>query len=170
MIRKRSLKFSFIITCCILSVLLAGCNDSSPPTFTLDEPDVDDISLLATLFVSNENPGGPYGHEGSGKLIDGDRNSKFLTFEFHEGFWMQQDFDEQGVLKAIFAHYMKDLITKGGQEQYRGWMVHNANTAWENRDPARGIMHRDYTRPAPTGTIQSYESSSGVALMRLFAN
>src|SRR5690625_3774030 len=80
------------------------------------------------------------------------------------------DWNEQGVLKVIFAHYMKDLITKGGQEQYRVWMVHNANTAWETRDPARGIMHRDYTRPAPTGTIQSYESSSGVALMRLFAN
>src|SRR5690625_1234036 len=59
MIRKRSLKFSFIITCCILSGLLAGCGDNSPPTFTLDEPDVDDISLLATLSVSNENPGGP---------------------------------------------------------------------------------------------------------------
>lgn len=80
------------------------------------------------------------------------------------------DWNEQGVLKAIFAHYMKDLIDEAGQEQYRGWMIQNANTAWENRDPARGIMHRDYTRPAPTGIIQSYESSSGVALMRLFAD
>lgn len=80
------------------------------------------------------------------------------------------DWNEQGVLKSIFAHYMHDLIEETDQQQYRDWMVHNAHTAWENRDPSRGIMHRDYSQPAPTGTIQSYESSSGVALMTLFAD
>ncbi len=130
MIRKRSLKFSFIITCCILLGLLAGCNDSSPPTFTLDEPDVDDISLLATLSVSNENPGGPYGHEGSGKLIDGDRNSKFLTFEFHEGFWMQQDFDEQVSVNAY-------TMTSGNDAPERDplhWTLAGSNDGGESWD------------------------------------
>lgn len=80
------------------------------------------------------------------------------------------DWNEQGVLKSIFVHYMKDLIEKGEQEQYLEWIIDNANTAWKHRDPVREIMHRDYTKPAPSGIIQSYEASSGVALMQLFVD
>ncbi len=78
------------------------------------------------------------------------------------------DWNEQGVLKSIFAHYMHMLIYEGEQKQYLDWINRNIDLAWSNRDPQRGIMHRDYTKPCPEGPVQSYESSSGVAFMQLF--
>lgn len=80
-----------------------------------------------------------------------------------EGEW-----NEQGVLKAIFAQYMQMLIVDAGQTQYSEWMHANINLAWLNRDQKRTLMFRDYKIPCPTGVIQSYEASSGVAFMQLF--
>ena len=77
------------------------------------------------------------------------------------------DYNEQGVLKAIFAHYMFMLINEGEQKQYLPWIQHNATWAWRNRDKKRNIMYRNYGVPCPTGSIQSYEASSGVALLQL---
>ncbi len=79
------------------------------------------------------------------------------------------DWNEQGVLKSILAQYLADLnraLPRGG---YSKWINDNAGLAWRNRDQARGIMHRNYKIPCPTGIVQSYESSSGVAFMQLFA-
>lgn len=80
-----------------------------------------------------------------------------------EGEW-----NEQGVLKAIFAQYMQMLIVDAGQTQYSEWMHANINLAWLNRDQKRTLMFRDYKIACPTGDIQSYEASSGVAFMQLF--
>lgn len=79
------------------------------------------------------------------------------------------DWNEQGVLKSILAQYLADLnrATRGGG--YSKWINDNINLAWSNRDKTRGIMHRNYKIPCPTGIVQSYESSSGVAFMQLFA-
>lgn len=77
------------------------------------------------------------------------------------------DWNEQGVLKAIFGHYIMTLIKDANQQQYLPWIRKNVNTAWANRDPARGIMHRDYKNPCPTGIVQSYEASSAVELMQV---
>ncbi|WP_199269788.1 glycoside hydrolase family 76 protein [Mucilaginibacter lacusdianchii] len=79
------------------------------------------------------------------------------------------DFNEQGVLKAIFAQYLVDLAKVDPQGGYDKWAVYNANTAWGNRDQTRNIMHRNYKISCPTGVVQSYESSSAVAFMQLFA-
>jgi predicted alpha-1,6-mannanase (GH76 family) len=76
------------------------------------------------------------------------------------------DWNEQGVLKSIFAHYMFMLIKDAGQKQYLPWMQANATAAWQNRDKERNIMFRNYKIPCPTGKIQSYEASSGVALLQ----
>lgn len=78
------------------------------------------------------------------------------------------DWNEQGVLKSIFAHYIHLLIDEGKQDQYADWVYKNIEQAWNHRDPVRGTMHRDYTQPCPAGIVQSYESSSGVAFMQLF--
>lgn len=80
-----------------------------------------------------------------------------------EGEW-----NEQGVLKAVLGQYMQLLIKEGGQTQYLAWMHDNINLAWQNRDQKRGLMFRDYKVPCPTGLLQSFEASSGVALMQLF--
>lgn len=78
------------------------------------------------------------------------------------------DWNEQGVLKSIFAQYMQLLIVTAGQTQYQEWIHHNINLAWANRDQKRVLMFRDYKVTTPAGVIQSYESSSGVAFMQLF--
>lgn len=78
------------------------------------------------------------------------------------------DWNEQGVLKAIFAQYIHLLVKEGGQTQYLDWIHKNINMAWSNRDQKRGLMFRDYKVACPTGVIQSYEASSGVAFMQLF--
>lgn len=79
------------------------------------------------------------------------------------------DYNEQGVLKAILAQYLSELAKAVPQGEYTNWAVYNANTAWNNRDQTRNIMHRNYKAPCPTGIIQSYESSSAVTFMQLFA-
>ncbi|KQN38438.1 alpha-1,6-mannanase [Pedobacter sp. Leaf41] len=79
------------------------------------------------------------------------------------------DWNEQGVLKAIFAQYLADLAKAYPAGDYAKWAIFNADTAWGNRDFGRGIMHRNYKAPCPTGVVQSYESSSAVAFMQLFA-
>lgn len=77
------------------------------------------------------------------------------------------DWNEQGVLKAIFARYIMMLIKDGGQSQYLDWIRKNINTGWGNRDAGRGITYRNYTVQCPTGTIQSYEASSIVGFMQV---
>ncbi|MFD0793779.1 glycoside hydrolase family 76 protein [Mucilaginibacter litoreus] len=77
------------------------------------------------------------------------------------------DFNEQGVLKAIFAQYITQLINEGGQTQYLDWIKTNVNTGWNNRDKARNLTWRNYALPAATGVMQSYESSSIVTFMQL---
>jgi len=77
------------------------------------------------------------------------------------------DFNEQGVLKAIFGQYIMMLINDGGQKQYLSWVQQNINTGWANRDPARNLTYRSYAVPCPTGEIQSYEGSSVVTLMQI---
>jgi predicted alpha-1,6-mannanase (GH76 family) len=78
------------------------------------------------------------------------------------------DFNEQGVLKAIFAQYIMQLINDGGQSQYLSWIQTNVNTGWGNRD-TRNLTYRNYAVGTPTGDIQSYEASSIVTFMQLVA-
>ena len=77
------------------------------------------------------------------------------------------DWNEQGVLKAIFGQYMLMLVQDANQPQYLAWIRKNINTAWGNRDATRGLTYRNYKVPCPTGIIQSYEASSAVMLMQL---
>lgn len=77
------------------------------------------------------------------------------------------DWNEQGVLKAIFVRYVDMLIEGIDQDQYLPWLQKNANAAWENRDKSRTLMFRDYDIPCPKGKIQSYEASSAVGLMQI---
>ncbi len=78
------------------------------------------------------------------------------------------DFNEQGILKAIFAQYVMRLIYEFGQDQYLPWVKTNIETGWTNRDKARNLTFRNYNIPCPTGDIQSYEASSIVMFMQLW--
>lgn len=79
------------------------------------------------------------------------------------------DWNEQGVLKAIFARYLSKLVEVYSGSDYSKWASFNAQSAWNNRDLSRGIMYRDYKITCPVGIVQSYESSSAVAFMQVFA-
>ncbi len=79
------------------------------------------------------------------------------------------DWNEQGCMKAIFAHYMGTLVYDCAQTQWISWMHTNANAAWSHRDSERNLMYRDYTVFCSNGMIQSYEASSGAALLQVFA-
>lgn len=79
------------------------------------------------------------------------------------------DWNEQGCMKAIFAHYMGTLVYDCNQTQWLSWMYTNADAAWMHRDSERNLMYRDYSVYCSNGMIQSYEASSGVALMQVFA-
>lgn len=77
------------------------------------------------------------------------------------------DWNEQGVLKAIFAHYIMEFINDCGQTQYLEWIRDNIKTGWSNRDKARQLTYRNYTVSCPSGVIQSYEASSVVEFMQV---
>jgi predicted alpha-1,6-mannanase (GH76 family) len=77
------------------------------------------------------------------------------------------DWNEQGTMKAIFAHYISVLIKDCGQTQWLPWIYDNINLAWSNRDNLRNLMYRDYTVPCSSGMIQTYEASSAVAFLQI---
>ncbi|MBC3540032.1 glycoside hydrolase family 76 protein [Rufibacter sediminis] len=77
------------------------------------------------------------------------------------------DWNEQGVLKAIFGRYIMMLIKDANQPQYLPWIQDNITLAWKNRDKTRDLTFRDYRVACPTGTIQSYEASSVVGMMQV---
>jgi len=77
------------------------------------------------------------------------------------------DFNEQGVLKAIFAQYMMQLIQTSTQSPYLAWIQKNVNTGWQNRDKSRNLTFRNYSVSCPTGNIQSYEASSIVTFLQI---
>ncbi len=86
-----------------------------------------DITRRATISVSNEYPYGA--NEASPKLIDGDLNSKYLTFDYHPGLWMQLSFTEAQVIEAY-------TFTSGGDAPDRdpkSWRVLGSNngTDWD---------------------------------------
>ena len=57
-----------------------------------------DLTGLATITVSDDNSGGPNANEGSLKLIDNNINTKFLIFNYHSEFWVQQNFEDAQVV------------------------------------------------------------------------
>ncbi|AMR30795.1 alpha-1,6-mannanase [Mucilaginibacter sp. PAMC 26640] len=79
----------------------------------------------------------------------------------------EASFNEQGVLKSIFAQYVMQLIKEGGQTQYLPWIQTNINTGWKNRDTKRNLTYRDYRIICPEGEISSYDASSIVTFMQL---
>ncbi len=79
------------------------------------------------------------------------------------------DWNEQGCMKAIFAHNIGILIKDCNQTQWAQWIYHNIDEAWAHRDPERNLMYRNYTVSCSQGMIQSYEACSGVAFMQVFS-
>ncbi|MCW9706480.1 discoidin domain-containing protein [Fodinibius salsisoli] len=84
----------------IIGITVSTCNDDLSPLSGIEERSINDLSVDATVAVSQENPGGATANEGSLKLTDGDKNSKFLIFGYTSDFWMEQSFDEGVTVNA----------------------------------------------------------------------
>jgi len=59
-----------------------------------------DITDKGTLSVAVENTNGANSNEGSPHLVDGDLNTKYLTFSFPPVFWFQEQFASAQVVNA----------------------------------------------------------------------
>ena len=60
------------------------------------------------------------------------------------------------------------LIEDGNKPEYLTWLRKNINTAWGNRDVARGLTTKNYKIACPTtGVISCYDASGIVALMQV---
>ncbi|TWR24965.1 alpha-1,6-mannanase [Mucilaginibacter achroorhodeus] len=119
-------------------------------------------AIGAAIALYNETKNSAYLNDA--KLIADYTKNKMCTNNILPA---EGDFNEQGVLKAIFAQYIMQLIKDAGQTQYLSWIRQNVDAGWNNRDKQRDLCWRNYALPAPTGVMQSYESSSIVTFMQL---
>jgi predicted alpha-1,6-mannanase (GH76 family) len=72
-----------------------------------------------------------------------------------------------GAFKGIFVRYMKLLIEECNREEFRPWMVTNANAAWKNKRGNLYLFGEDWSQPAGR-RIQSHTSASGLAVVLCF--
>lgn len=113
-----------------------------------------DVTLPATLTVSNENSGGSAASEGSSKLIDGNTSTKFYTGTYvANDFWLQLQLGEE---KTIHAY----TLTSGNDASSRDpktWQLQGSNdgTNWTTLD-----SRTDYTFLSRNETV-SFELNSG---------
>src|SRR5699024_6476003 len=84
----------------LIGLFLSSCNETLDPFEEIELEEITDITLDATLTVSKENPGGPLSREGSSKLVDGGKQTKFLIFGYTSDFWAQQAFEETVTINA----------------------------------------------------------------------
>ncbi len=76
---------------------------------------------------------------------------------------------EQGIYAAIFAQYLPMVVYDLGQTNYLTYVQANMQTAWDNRDPVRGIQMGNFTvATARTDVVESYGASGMPALMLMF--
>lgn len=74
--------------------------------------------------------------------------------------------EEQGVYTAIFAQYIVDLTADGDSNGYLPWLRKNINRGWQNRDPSRGLVGKDYNQQtSSTAPVSCYDASGIPALM-----
>lgn len=97
-----------------------------------------DVTGLAALTVSNENPSGPDAGEGSLKLVDSDLASKYLYFGFDPAGWFQLKFNSPVAVGAY-------TFTSGGDAPGRdpkNWILKGSNdgTNWTNIDTRTNEM------------------------------
>lgn len=115
-----------------------------------------DITNQSSVSVSDENNGGPESNEGSLKLIDGDYNTKFLTFGYSPNFWMQLTFASQQVISAY-------TLTSGNDapdRDPRDWILSGSNdgTTWVELDAREGetFSGRNLTRRFEINNEEAY--------------
>lgn len=117
-----------------------------------------DVTGLGTLTVSNENPSGAGGGEGSLKLIDGDLASKYLYFGFDPAGWLQLQFANP---VAIGAYTFTSANDASGRDP-KNWVLKGSNdgTNWTDIDTRNNEMfaaRAQTNRYEVPGIPQSYK-------------
>jgi hypothetical protein len=136
-------KFFMIV---LMTTMVYSCNiDNSIVGAEPEAQEFIDVTIDAELTVSDENPGGPSGAEGSNKLIDNDANTKFLV-GYNSDFWAQQEFSEPQTINTY-------SITSGNDAPDRDpvdWTLLGSNDGsnWEEIDTVTGgtFESRNFTK------------------------
>ncbi|HEY4207831.1 MAG TPA: DUF1735 domain-containing protein [Puia sp.] len=96
-----------------------------------------DVTDKGAFSVAVENTGGSGASEGSPHLVDGNLNTKYLTFSFPQPFWFQEQFATAQVVNAY-------TFTSGNDSQDRDpldWNVVGSNdgVSWDTLDVRTGF-------------------------------
>ena len=77
--------------------------------------------------------------------------------------------------KGIYAHYLAQLAYNSNyavpqSAAYGQVLAENAAIAWSDRRPSDNLVGPDWTEPAPTGLIRSWEAGSAVEILQILPN
>ena len=77
--------------------------------------------------------------------------------------------------KGIYAHYLAVLAYNSNyavsqSATYGQVLAENAAIAWSDRHPSDNLVGPDWTEPAPTGPIRSWEAASAVEILQILPN
>jgi phage-related protein len=79
---------------CIAVIFCSGCKKDKQRVYPLLPPEPEDVTSQASVSVNLENPGGADATEGSSKVIDNDKTTKFLIFDYDPSLYIQLQFRE----------------------------------------------------------------------------
>jgi hypothetical protein len=163
---------------CFIGFLLISCDQGaiSPPKSSTFKVDDVTISKKAKLTVNQENPGGPSATEGSKSLIDNDKDTKFLVFDFYGSvYWAQQSFNASVKINAYSVSSANDVPDRDPKD----WKLKGSNdgTNWKVIDTQTDVdfSNRKETKIFHLKSDVSYkyyrlnitEDKGGGALMQL---
>lgn len=72
-----------------------------------------------------------------------------------------------GGFNGIFARWAAKFVKENNLHAYTPWFRQNANTAWANRNSHNIMNTKDWKVKTEEGTMNSFDSSSGVALIQV---
>lgn len=113
----------FLVIVLLTAGLFSSCNDPLNPMEGVDVPKPGDVTARADLTVSVENPSGTLSAEGSSKLVDGKKFTKFLIFNYTSDFWVQQTFDKPVKIDAYTMTAGNDAPARDPQS----WVLKGSN-------------------------------------------
>ncbi|MBE8713601.1 basic secretory protein-like protein [Sphingobacterium hungaricum] len=111
-----------------------------PENAAKDPISVNDVTSKGILTVSQENPSGAQGNEGSSKLIDNNKDTKFLIFDFKPDFYIQLELDSARLIGAYEFTTGNDADGRDPMD----WTITGSNdgTNWEVVDRQIGEQLR----------------------------
>lgn len=137
---------------CIALVVCSGCKKEKQRHYDLLPPDPEDVTSQGLLSTNIENTGGPSAAEGSIRLTDGQKDTKFLNFSYASNFFVQLKF-------KTAQHITSYALTSANDAPDRDpktWTLAGSNdgNTWKNLDTRTNEVF------AGRGLTKNYEFSN----------